>query len=292
MSFSEIFPQLQGWVDHLKYIWPGSVIADSQWLYTVFGITHLLTLGLLGGAVVLLNMRMLGVGMTSVSPAVMERQLRPYLWIGVGGILFTGIIIGWANADKLYVSSAFLVKMVSLTGALIFSFGVAAQAARAETDLSTGGKILALVAFALWLLAMVIFTNKGGTNPGAVHLVFAGFAILLGFARPTTRMIAIGIAAIDLLVYVVVGYLVLKGPDLNYEAMMGVTGDDGGLAKWGLTQWCVNAAAVAVVGLTGYEIFTNNTTDAKGPGVRLTALFSILCWVTVAAAGRWIGLSP
>ncbi len=292
MSFNELFPSWQDWVANLKNVPPGNIVADSVWLYAVFGAAHLLFLALLGGAVILLNMRMLGVGMTAVSPADTERGLRPYLIVGVVGVLFTGITIGWANADKLYASTAFLVKMISLTGAMIFSFGVAAAAARTDDKLSMQTKILAGVAFALWVWSMYVFSSKDGTNPGSVHLVFAAFVILLGFARPLTRLIGIGVGVVLLLAYIILGYFVFGGPDNNYDAVMGTYGDDGSLAAWGVTQWCVNLAAIAVTALLGYEIATNNSAEGKPPVTKAIALFSILCWVTVAAAGRWIGLSP
>jgi len=292
MSFNELFPSWQDWVANLKNVPPGNIVADSVWLYAVFGAAHLLFLALLGGAVILLNMRMLGVGVTAVSSAETEKNLRPYLIIGVAGILFTGIVIGWANADKLYASTAFFVKMISLAGALIFSFGVAAAAARSEGDLPMPSKVLAGVAFLLWFWAIYVFSSKDGTNPGAVHMVVAAFVILLGFARPLARMVGIGIGVVLLLAYIILGYLVFGGPDNNYEAVMGTYGDGGTIVAWGVTQWCVNLAAISVTALLGYEIFTNNTPEGKPPLTKAIALFSILCWVTVAAAGRWIGLSP
>ena len=39
------------------------------------------------------------------------------------------------------------------------------------------------------------------------------------------------------------------------------------------------------------ELRKGNAQAASGPA-RMIALFSILTWVTVAAGGRWIGLSP
>jgi hypothetical protein len=292
MSFNELFPSWQDWVANLKNVPPGNIVADSVWLYAVFGAAHLLFLALLGGAVILLNMRMLGVGMTSVTSAETEKGLRPYLIIGVVGVIFTGVVIGWANADKLYASTAFLVKIIALVGALIFSFGVATVAARTEGELSLRTRIMAAVAFLFWLWAIYIFAAKDGTNPGAVHMIVAAFVILLGFARPLTRMIAIGAAVLLLLVYIIFGYFVFGGPDNNYDAVMGTYGDNGQIAVWGVTQWCVNISALVVTGLTAWELFTNSRPEAKPPITRAIALFSILCWVTAAAAGRWIGLSP
>jgi len=54
--------------------------------------------------------------------------------------------------------------------------------------------------------------------------------------------------------------------------------------------WFVRIAALILVGLLGYEIFASKHAETSST-VKLIALFSILTWVTIAAAGRWIGLS-
>jgi hypothetical protein len=40
--------------------------------------------------------------------------------------------------------------------------------------------------------------------------------------------------------------------------------------------------------LYGAEIYLGRA-DTATPTAKLAALFSVLCWVTVAAGGRWIG---
>ena len=40
--------------------------------------------------------------------------------------------------------------------------------------------------------------------------------------------------------------------------------------------------------LYGVEIYLGRA-DTATPTAKLAALFSVLCWVTVAAGGRWIG---
>lgn len=142
MDFYTLFPNLEPWVQNLAGVWPASVIKPSIWMFAAIEAVHLLTLGLLGGCVILLNFRLLGIGLTSEPVSVVERNLRLWLWIGVGGVLLTGIAIGMSNAEKLYTSPAFSVKMVSLAAGLIFSFGVTNSIARSEGGSAPGRKSL------------------------------------------------------------------------------------------------------------------------------------------------------
>jgi hypothetical protein len=277
MDFYTLFPNLEPWVQNLAGVWPASVIKPSIWMFAAIEAVHLLTLGLLGGCVILLNFRLLGIGLTSEPVSVVEKNLRLWLWVGVGGVLLTGVAIGMSNAEKLYTSPAFFVKMISLAGGLIFSFGVTNVIARSEGAISAGTKVAAVIAFVLWLASIGVFGAANGANPGTVHLVCAGYAILFAFGTKTPKIIAAASLACLVLVGWILTYGVWNVWD-NYETVTQIN------------IWFVRAAAVILVGLLGFEIFTSRSTETS-PVVKLVALFSILSWVTIAAAGRWIGLS-
>lgn len=277
MDFYTLFPNLEPWVQNLAGIWPASVIKPSIWMFAVIEAVHLLTLALLGGCVILLNFRLLGLGLTSEPISVVEKNLRLWLWLGVGGVLLTGIAIGMSNAEKLYTSPAFFVKMVSLAAGLIFSFGVTNTVARSEGAISNLTKGAAAVAFILWLASIGVFGAATGANPGTIHLVCAGYAILFAFGSKLPKLVG----AITLAGLFIVGWILTYGVwnvwD-NYETVTQIN------------IWFVRAAAIILVGLLGFEIFTSKSTETTAT-VKLIALFSVLSWVTIAAAGRWIGLS-
>ncbi|MDZ4759597.1 MAG: DUF6644 family protein [Alphaproteobacteria bacterium] len=277
MDFFTLFPNLEPWVANLATVWPASVIKPSIWMFAVIEAVHLLMLGLLGGCVIVLNMRLLGAGLTNEPISVVERNLRLSLWIGVGGVLLTGVAIGMSNAEKLYTSPAFFVKMISLAAGLIFSFGVTNVVARNEGAISTPMKAAAGVAFLLWLASIGVFGSAIGANPGTVHLVVAGYAILFAFGSRLSRFLGGGTLAALVIVGAVLTYGVWNVWD-HYELVTAIN------------IWFVRIAALILVGLLGYEIFASKHAETSST-VKLIALFSILTWVTIAAAGRWIGLS-
>ncbi len=113
MTFEQIFNVIPGSADfvaNMPRVWPFSLLQD---IYAPFGALHLVGLGLMGGAVILLNLRLMGAGLKEEPLPLMEKTLRPWLISGLAIVLFTGIIIGMLNSEKLYNSVPFFVKMVS-----------------------------------------------------------------------------------------------------------------------------------------------------------------------------------
>jgi hypothetical protein len=74
---------------------------------------HVLSLIMLSGATILMNLRLIGVGLIQERPSEIFKNLRGIQTAGLIGILGTGVLIGMANAERLYDSTAFIVKMLA-----------------------------------------------------------------------------------------------------------------------------------------------------------------------------------
>jgi hypothetical protein len=273
MSFDQLFPQIQGWVSGLPNVWPVSLLLGN---YAIFGALHLVGLALLGGAVILLNLRFLGAGLnTEIGLPDLERSLRPWFWVGFAIVLGTGVIIGMLNAEKLYYSPAFFAKIVALIAAMVFSIGVTNAIARNEGRMSTGVLIAAGIAFLIWLASMQVFSFTIGVNPGTFHMVTAGYVILALFGA-RTRLIA------------TLAYALIFGAIAVMYFVVGMNNYD--QIYLTISVWAMIAASLILGALLIWELYGMRG-DAPGNLTRLVALFSILSWVTVAAGGRWIGFS-
>lgn len=273
-DFSKIFPGAGPFIDGLPVNFP--IIDQMQSVYAPFGALHLVGLALLGGCVLILNLRFLGAGLTEEAPSTIERNLRPWMIAGFCIVFGTGVVIGILNASKLFYSPAFYVKMVALLAAAIFSFYVTNNVAKNEGTVTRPAKIAAAIAGLIWLYGLGTFSMTTGVNPGAFHMLTAAFAILLLFGTRTRLIAGIGVAAI-----MIIGAIYTYG-------FVGVDKDT--LGFFAATKLFVAIAGVFVTALILYEIFTGKA-EPKSPVARLIALFSILAWVTVAAGGRWIGFS-
>jgi hypothetical protein len=116
---------------------------------------HLLALAMLGGAVLMLDLRLLGVGLVTQPPSVIERQARPWLIGAICALIATGVPLALSEALKLYGKDAFWVKMAALLAALVFTFAVHNPVVRRDIAEGALHKALALVSIALWLTVAV-----------------------------------------------------------------------------------------------------------------------------------------
>ncbi|MBI1359411.1 MAG: hypothetical protein GC155_03910 [Alphaproteobacteria bacterium] len=173
MNFHAIFPLMDPWVKNLAFAFPAWIVKPSIWIFAVLESFHLLGLAMLGGCALILGMRMMGVLLSSVPVPTVARTLRLWFNIGVALVLGTGIVIGMSNAEKLYDSPAFLLKMLSMFAALIFSYGVVTYFTNEQENAVTPAKIWASVAANFWFLCALglLFAGHSFT---ALALVLVG----------------------------------------------------------------------------------------------------------------------
>ena len=99
----------------------GQTIRESTWLFPAIESTHLLALALLGGAVLILSLSVLGIGLKT-APAELYKSAHRYMNCAVMVLLITGILLGVSEPVKLYGRQAFWVKMVALCIALAVTY--------------------------------------------------------------------------------------------------------------------------------------------------------------------------
>ena len=109
-------------------VWLGRAVVGSLWLFPVIEAVHLLALSVLGGAVLLVDLRLLRVALRERTPAELWAAARPWM-IGALAVMFaTGIPLFLSEAIKCYYNDAFWVKMTALPIALLFAFTIRARA--------------------------------------------------------------------------------------------------------------------------------------------------------------------
>ena len=131
----------------------GAGIKESVWLFPAIETVHLLALSLLGGAILLLDLRLLGLGLTGQPASALERSTRPWLIGAIATKIATGVLLGFSEALKLYDKPAFWVKMIALAAAVAFTFAVRNPVARREPGQI--GKVVGVVSLSLWLTVAI-----------------------------------------------------------------------------------------------------------------------------------------
>ena len=128
----------------------GQMIRQSLWLFPVIEAVHLLALTVIGGSILILDLRMLGVGLRQPVHEV-ARDARPFLVWGLVVMILTGVALFLSESVKCYYSQAFWIKITTLPVALLFTFAVRGPIAKkATTDATPRTRVVALVSLALW----------------------------------------------------------------------------------------------------------------------------------------------
>jgi uncharacterized membrane protein YhdT len=130
----------------------GVAIRDSYWLFPFIEAFHLLALSVIGGAVLVVNMRLLGIGLRGQPVAQIARDARPFLLGSLAVMLVSGYLLFTSEAVKCYNNAAFWFKMGCLLAAMLFTFTVQNKAIEREEaqGASLPGKLTAVVSLLLW----------------------------------------------------------------------------------------------------------------------------------------------
>lgn len=131
----------------------GVVIRESLWLFPVIECFHLLALAMIGGNILVVDLRLLGLGMRGQTAAALARSMHPWLVGGLAAMVATGVPMFLSEAIKCYYSPPFWYKMGFFALALAFTFTVRKRfTAKARADrVPIQGKLIALVSLGLWL---------------------------------------------------------------------------------------------------------------------------------------------
>jgi len=130
--------------------WLGRLVGDSVWAFPVLEAIHLLGLSLLGGALLVVDFRMLGIGLTQQPIAELARAARRWLLLAIGVMATTGIPLFFSEAVKCYHNPSFRVKMAVLPVALAYTFLIRERRARRRSLGSVESRLLALGSIAVW----------------------------------------------------------------------------------------------------------------------------------------------
>ena len=274
MAPQDFFPHLAGWVANLDDVFPGALVKPY---FAQFEVGHLLALVGLGGSSILLNLRLIGVGLTDETPGEMHRNLSIWVHIGVIGMIVTGLLIGSSNAERLYASEAFSAKMVGLLAGVILTYGVTLPASRNDGELSGASRVSAVVGLAVFAVAIWVFLSAKLANPGLWHVIFAAGLIVAYATRALTRIVFLSGAGLMIVAQQVMTHVVFKADDYA-----NIDPTNKGFA-WGFVAWILGAAVLHAV--------SSGRGANGGSFTKAMALAAILVWVMTAAAGRWLAFA-
>ena len=129
----------------------GEYVRSSLWLFPVIQSFHLIGLGILGGAVVVGDLRLMGILMRTESTRYVISVTRPWFNFGLFILIITGIPLFLSEAVKCYYSRAFWIKISCLLLGTLFVYFIRNPIVLSK-DENFIIKILGFISFSLWVV--------------------------------------------------------------------------------------------------------------------------------------------
>lgn len=131
----------------------GQYMQASRWGFAVVEAVHLLGLAILGGVVLIVDLRLLGLVLKAESARTVSRGLSKVLLSSLLLMILTGFALVSEEALKCYSSPAFRWKMVLLAAALVFYFTLhrAALLRTEKHQANAWSRAVAVISLTLWL---------------------------------------------------------------------------------------------------------------------------------------------
>jgi len=119
----------------------------------VIEVFHLIGLAALAGAVLLVDLRLIGVGLDGVPVARLARAARPWLLGSLALTVASGVLLFVSEPLKCYENPAFWLKLASLTAALLFTAVVRPRFTRdtAPSGARLAGRLAGVTSLVLWI---------------------------------------------------------------------------------------------------------------------------------------------
>lgn len=138
----------------IQYSAPLVEMRGSPWLFPAIATVHLFGLVVIGGAVLVVDLRLLGFGLRGQPVAHFVRDAERWLIRGLLITVPTGILLFMCFATKYYYLTFFWVKLAALVLVVLFTFSIRRRvAAAADARVSpVRHRVVAAVSISLWTI--------------------------------------------------------------------------------------------------------------------------------------------
>jgi hypothetical protein len=130
-----------------------AVFGGSVYLGPALNIIHLMGMVVFFGAILIVDLRLIGAGLRRQPTALVARDAQPWLIGGLVVLVLTGVPATMATGTQQYANSIFWVKMYLITLGLVFTFTVRRRVAfAAEGRVPAAARTtVGIVSICIWL---------------------------------------------------------------------------------------------------------------------------------------------
>ena len=131
--------------------WLAERISGSIWLFPFIETIHILAMAVMFGGMLVLNIKMLGLGFSRQPLPLLSKTLQRFINWGIWIMLISGYMMFCSEAMKCYTNDGFKFKMAFLLAALIFQWTMYRKVVATDTQSRSGLAVgTALLCFFLW----------------------------------------------------------------------------------------------------------------------------------------------
>jgi len=130
----------------------GRAVRETPWAFAVIESVHLLALAMMGGTVLLVDLRMLGLGLRQRRLRELARETQPLMTAALITMIMSGVALFSSEGVKCYYSTPFWVKMGALLAATVYTYTIRRRMVMTAEDDSPAGRLrlVAVLSVALW----------------------------------------------------------------------------------------------------------------------------------------------
>ena len=151
MIHAPLFASLATTFQWMQHTYLGETIRHSATLIATLEIVHLIGLALLLGAILMVDLSLLGLGIGAYPVSRIAQDLSGWTLAGLAIMLASGPLILFSEAERCYKTPAFWIKMTLLAVAIAFHFTIHRRVTLAEPpEPRPTARIVASLSVALW----------------------------------------------------------------------------------------------------------------------------------------------
>jgi len=138
------------WLSHTSF---SVYLRHSTWGFAIIETVHLLGLAAFGGSILIVDLRLLGVGLRRQPVERVAREMWPIALGSLALMLISGLLLVTTGPLKYYYSPSFRIKMLLFAPAVAFYFTLHRGALHRgqDEDVSAWPKVAAVISLTLWL---------------------------------------------------------------------------------------------------------------------------------------------
>jgi hypothetical protein len=104
--------------------WLGTTVRDTVWAFPLIETFHLLALAILLGTVLIVNLRVFGIGKRFLPASQLARQFEAWMLASIGVLIATGIPMAFSEPMKCFESYSFPIKMGLIVLGIVSQFTI------------------------------------------------------------------------------------------------------------------------------------------------------------------------